>query len=231
MTIKGTSRFNYPGDLQHTGCLGVVGYFLGGVLYELVYESPLSDRPQEALKQLWDENRLTNLVNKSFFLHLVDGLFWRPKQLKAKLFFLFYLLFVTACTMGAITMSIVFGVWMLCVRCTRLSKTEGNFYQVLKLTGFWTLLTNTCCIQIGSFIVLRKGVFLHIRSWRNTTCYGILRIKLGGSIHLLPGATSLNRLWAILYLQRRRAWLGRTWRLWATKFWRNICRCWRCIFG
>ncbi len=52
MNIAGLTRFHFPGDLMHTGCLGVVQYLVGSVLYELVFEGPFG-RPKEALDKVW----------------------------------------------------------------------------------------------------------------------------------------------------------------------------------
>ena len=38
--IDGTCRHTTPGDLMHTGCLGVLLYFLGGVMWQLVVHGP-----------------------------------------------------------------------------------------------------------------------------------------------------------------------------------------------
>ncbi|CAK0824589.1 unnamed protein product [Prorocentrum cordatum] len=38
--LKGTTRYQSPGDLMHTGCLGVVAAFVGAILWELVHDGP-----------------------------------------------------------------------------------------------------------------------------------------------------------------------------------------------
>ena len=77
MDIPGMTRFHWPGDLMHTGSLGVVLYFLGSVFYELVYDGVLDRRPDAALEKLWlliknlygrlgIQNRLSQLTLKMF---------------------------------------------------------------------------------------------------------------------------------------------------------------------
>ena len=71
--LKAFSRYSAPGDLMHSGCLGIVQYFVGSVLHEMIYDHELSVRPQSALAIIWDwirdeyqrqgiTNKLTNLT-------------------------------------------------------------------------------------------------------------------------------------------------------------------------
>ena len=52
-TIKGMTRFHCPGDLQHTGCLGVAGYLLGAVLWDLLYDGTFAGTAEQRLSALW----------------------------------------------------------------------------------------------------------------------------------------------------------------------------------
>ena len=52
-TIKAITRFHSPGDLQHTGDLGVAGYMLGSTLWDLVYDGPFTGTIEERRSALW----------------------------------------------------------------------------------------------------------------------------------------------------------------------------------
>lgn len=52
--LAGVSRWHAPGDLMHTGCLGVLLWLLGGVLYELIYDGPFGGRLEDRRRALWD---------------------------------------------------------------------------------------------------------------------------------------------------------------------------------
>ena len=77
MSIPGVSRFSVPGDLMHTGDLGVLGYFLGSILAELLVDGPFTGPQAAQLKVIWRlvqdkyqelgvTNRLTNLTKEMF---------------------------------------------------------------------------------------------------------------------------------------------------------------------
>ena len=51
--LEGVSRWHCAGDLMHTGCLGVVSWLLGGVLYELVYDGPFNGAVEDRRAPLW----------------------------------------------------------------------------------------------------------------------------------------------------------------------------------
>ena len=51
--LVGVTRWCAPGDLMHTGCLGVLSWLLGAVLWELVYEGPFAGTLQQRLDALF----------------------------------------------------------------------------------------------------------------------------------------------------------------------------------
>ena len=66
-------RQSFPGDLMHSGCLGVVQYFVGSALVELTHHSDMAPRPELANDTIWGliqdvyqkmglRNRLTRLT-------------------------------------------------------------------------------------------------------------------------------------------------------------------------
>ena len=80
--LVGVTRFHTPGDLMHSGDLGVVQYLAGSVLAELLEEGPWVGREQDRLDQLWCairaaygqtgcSNRLS-LLKKEMFLRADD---------------------------------------------------------------------------------------------------------------------------------------------------------------
>ena len=76
--LRGFGRWLCPGDLMHTGPLGVVGWFLGAVLWELWAQGPWVGDDKARLQQLWEailleyiaqnsSHRLTMLTISMFF--------------------------------------------------------------------------------------------------------------------------------------------------------------------
>jgi len=54
--IPGLTRYHAPGDLMHTGCLGVILWLLGSVLWELLYDCDyFTGTVKSRLEQLWHE--------------------------------------------------------------------------------------------------------------------------------------------------------------------------------
>ena len=51
--LKGFTRFHAPGDLMHTGDLGVVCWLFGAVFWELIYDGPLAGTIGHRLDQLF----------------------------------------------------------------------------------------------------------------------------------------------------------------------------------
>ena len=52
--LAGVTRWHCQGgDLMHTGCLGVVAWFLGSVLWELVYDGPFEGSVDRRIKAVW----------------------------------------------------------------------------------------------------------------------------------------------------------------------------------
>ena len=64
-TIKGLTRYHVPGDLMHTGDLGVCAYTVGGVLAELVYDGPFPGALGERVLALWREVETVYQVRQS----------------------------------------------------------------------------------------------------------------------------------------------------------------------
>ena len=52
-TLIGISRWNVPGDLMHTGCLGILLWLLGAVLYELIFHGSFSGTIDHRRQELW----------------------------------------------------------------------------------------------------------------------------------------------------------------------------------
>ena len=52
-TLKNFTRFLAPGDLMHTGPLGVAAWFLGSALWELCFDGPWGGTVEERLEELW----------------------------------------------------------------------------------------------------------------------------------------------------------------------------------
>ena len=50
--LRGTTRFHAAGDLMHTGDLGVLCWFWGSVLWELVYDGPFAGNVDRRLEQV-----------------------------------------------------------------------------------------------------------------------------------------------------------------------------------
>ena len=76
--IKGITRFHIPGDLMHSGDLGICAYLVGSVMTELVFAGPWHGSLAERLNSLWSEirvvyavrdskNRLSNLTLTMFY--------------------------------------------------------------------------------------------------------------------------------------------------------------------
>ena len=52
--LAGVTRWHCQGgDLMHTGCLGVVAWFLGSVLWGLVYDGPFEGSVDRRIKAVW----------------------------------------------------------------------------------------------------------------------------------------------------------------------------------
>ena len=76
--LRNFIKFLNMGDLMHLGPLGVLQWFLGSVLWELVYDGVWGDNPSECLARLWEEilekyqekgtsNRISSLKLSMFF--------------------------------------------------------------------------------------------------------------------------------------------------------------------
>ena len=53
--LEGVARWHVPGDLMHTGCLGVLLYILGSTLWELVFDGPYGGSAQARAKAVWQK--------------------------------------------------------------------------------------------------------------------------------------------------------------------------------
>ena len=51
--LAGFSRWCVLGDLMHTGCLGVLEWFLGAVMWELVFDGPFAGSIADRLQTVW----------------------------------------------------------------------------------------------------------------------------------------------------------------------------------
>ena len=58
MAIDGVSRFNVPGDLMHTGALGVLQWFLGAVLWEMVFDGVWYGPIESRISHVWGADPL-----------------------------------------------------------------------------------------------------------------------------------------------------------------------------
>ena len=52
--LAGVDRWHAPGDLMHTGCLGILLWLQGAVLWELVYDGPFHGNVERRRRALWD---------------------------------------------------------------------------------------------------------------------------------------------------------------------------------
>ena len=52
--LQGVSRWFAPGDLMHTGCLGVLAWLLGSVCYELIFDGIFPGPLELRRSRLWD---------------------------------------------------------------------------------------------------------------------------------------------------------------------------------
>ena len=51
--LIGVNRWHAPGDLMHTGCLGVLLWLLGSVLWELIFDGPFRGALEARKQRLW----------------------------------------------------------------------------------------------------------------------------------------------------------------------------------
>ena len=53
MQLIGATRFHFPGDLMHSSCLGILPYFLGSALWELIHIGIFVGSNNDKMTQLW----------------------------------------------------------------------------------------------------------------------------------------------------------------------------------
>ena len=71
------SRFLVPGDMMHTGAGGVLCWFVGSVLWELVFDGPWPGTQEDRLQALWEHIVFTygHLDSRSRLPHLIISMF------------------------------------------------------------------------------------------------------------------------------------------------------------
>ena len=187
-TIVGFTRYHTPGDLMHTGCLGVLSWFLGGVCWELVYDGPFAGGEDERCKALFDlirgqyamlgtESRLTTLKTTMF---KGDGF----SGLKAK---------------AAVTQHLLFALHGVCQQVS-----EGTDRDLHRLAAFHYLTSMYTIFKNGDMFLERAeaeralecvDAFYEHYAW-------LLQYNLEKARLNYPIVPKLHMLWHIAYLSR-----------------------------
>ena len=63
--LRNHSRFLSTGDLMHTGPLGVLGWLMGAIIWELVFDGVWGGGTEERIQRLWEQIDLEYEVQNS----------------------------------------------------------------------------------------------------------------------------------------------------------------------